>query len=625
MVTMNVDSLGSILYWTDPQKEVTILHMAFVRDVRTGDFAKTPKDKYLAEQLPLMTGVGGVDGRLEDRTITVVYGTDLTNVTFYNFTSIAKSAEAVAKEWTRELFIYAYNIFALNGSTHRYLEQCYSRLTVATDRSGKIPVRNLVQIFSNCYKSSNKEDRRRVEKALDAAGIPSGRGDFIDPSKFSFREFFNFYKHLTGRTEVDQIFQQIFHQQSGGGVVKKARPYVTVDQFVTFLNNEQRDPRLNEILYPYYDRERALALIRQFEPNPACVAKEQLSVDGFLAYLMSDENAAIPVDALDRTEDMGKPLSHYFINSSHNTYLTGHQLNGRSSVEMYRQSLLVGCRCVELDCWNGQTADDEPIITHGYTFCTEVAFKDVIEAIAESAFKTSEYPLILSFENHITIPKQQHKVVQYCKEFFGDSLLTEALDSHPLEKNVPMPPPDLLKYKILIKNKKKSHSKHDAAGNDPAAAAAVSAGKSNSTSSATGGVEETPPTSPTSARDVAVVKDEFRDFLAADPPSSDGDTINAVSDNVQMDNVRIDIVDIDDAHNKSSNGNGRSNPDEHIHAVLTEKPSIVDSDDDDDDDEDDEDDDEDEAIDDEKVKERGTAVAEAEPSQEISAMVSRVG
>ena len=624
MVTMNVDSLGSILYWTDPQKEVTILHMAFVRDVRTGDFAKTPKDKYLAEQLPLMTGVGGVDGRLEDRTITVVYGTDLTNVTFYNFTSIAKSAEAVAKEWTRELFIYAYNIFALNGSTHRYLEQCYSRLTVATDRSGKIPVRNLVQIFSNCYKSSNKEDRRRVEKALDAAGIPSGRGDFIDPSKFSFREFFNFYKHLTGRTEVDQIFQQIFHQQSGGGVVKKARPYVTVDQFVTFLNNEQRDPRLNEILYPYYDRERALALIRQFEPNPACVAKEQLSVDGFLAYLMSDENAAIPVDALDRTEDMGKPLSHYFINSSHNTYLTGHQLNGRSSVEMYRQSLLVGCRCVELDCWNGQTADDEPIITHGYTFCTEVAFKDVIEAIAESAFKTSEYPLILSFENHITIPKQQHKVVQYCKEFFGDSLLTEALDSHPLEKNVPMPPPDLLKYKILIKNKKKSHSKHDAAGNDPAAAAAVSAGKSNSTSSATGGVEETPPTSPTSARDVAVVKDEFRDFLAADPPSSDGDTINAVSDNVQMDNVRIDIVDIDDAHNKSSNGNGRSNPDEHIHAVLTEKPSIVDSDDDDDD-EDDEDDDEDEAIDDEKVKERGTAVAEAEPSQEISAMVSRVG
>ena len=27
-------------------------------------------------------------------------------------------------------------------------------------------------------------------------------------------------------------------------------------------------------------------------------------------------------------------------------------------------------------------------------------YQDVIEAIAESAFKTSDYPVILSFENH---------------------------------------------------------------------------------------------------------------------------------------------------------------------------------------------------------------------------------
>lgn len=29
-----------------------------------------------------------------------------------------------------------------------------------------------------------------------------------------------------------------------------------------------------------------------------------------------------------------------------------------------------------------------------------IPFKDVIEAIAETAMKISEYPLILSFENH---------------------------------------------------------------------------------------------------------------------------------------------------------------------------------------------------------------------------------
>jgi hypothetical protein len=52
-------------------------------------------------------------------------------------------------------------------------------------------------------------------------------------------------------------------------------------------------------------------------------------------------------------------------------------------------------------------------------------------AIAESAFKTSEYPVILSFENHCK-PKQQDKIAQYCKDYFGDMLLAEPLDQFPV-------------------------------------------------------------------------------------------------------------------------------------------------------------------------------------------------
>ena len=40
-------------------------------------------------------------------------------------------------------------------------------------------------------------------------------------------------------------------------------------------------------------------------------------------YLMSEDNAVIPPEKYDLSDDMEQPLSHYFINSSHNTYLTG--------------------------------------------------------------------------------------------------------------------------------------------------------------------------------------------------------------------------------------------------------------------------------------------------------------
>ncbi|KTF81782.1 hypothetical protein cypCar_00036279 [Cyprinus carpio] len=173
-------------------------------------------------------------------------------------------------------------------------------------------------------------------------------------------------------------------------------------------------------------------------------------------YLMGSETSVVKLDKLAQSHDMTQPIPHYFVKSSHNTYLTAGQLTGVSSPEMYRQCLLAGCRCLELDCWKGKPPDEEPIITHGFTMTTEILFKDVIEAIAESAFKTSKYPVVLSFENHVDSVKQQEKMANYCRTIFGDALLVDVLDKYPLKPGHPVPSPSELMGKILIKNKKSS-------------------------------------------------------------------------------------------------------------------------------------------------------------------------
>uniref|UniRef100_A0A8C1XVD8 1-phosphatidylinositol 4,5-bisphosphate phosphodiesterase n=1 Tax=Cyprinus carpio TaxID=7962 RepID=A0A8C1XVD8_CYPCA len=424
-----VDAFGFFLTWKSEGKEGQVLEFSLINSIRDTNVPKDPKI------LSALEAAGKCESNLEDRIICICSGTDLVNLSFMYMVTQNSST---AKRWMDGLRSLIQNSRANNVCPMTCLRKHWMRLSFLTNVNGKIPVRSITRTFA-----SGKTEKG-IFQALKDLGLPSGKNDEIEHEVFKFDKFYSLTQKICPRTDIEALFKTLRGDKSD---------YLSVDQLVHFLNENQRDPRLNEILFPFFDSKCAFQIIQRYEPDDRLKRKGLMSCDGFCRYLMSDENAPVFLDRLEVYQEMDHPLSHYFINSSHNTYLTGRQFGGKSSVEMYRQVLLTGCRCVELDCWDGKGEDQEPIITHGKAMCTDVLFKDVIQGIKEMAFLTSEYPVILSFENHCT-KHQQYKLARYCEDIFGDLLLKQPLDDFPMEAGSPLPSPNDLKGKILIKNRR---------------------------------------------------------------------------------------------------------------------------------------------------------------------------
>lgn len=101
-----------------------------------------------------------------------------------------------------------------------------------------------------------------------------------------------------------------------------------------------------------------------------------LSYEGFCRILNDPRNDGFSSSKQERYQDMTQPLSYYYMASSHNTYLEGDQLRSASSVNRYINDLCKGCRCVELDCWDGEL---EPVIYHGLTLTSKVLFRGEVK------------------------------------------------------------------------------------------------------------------------------------------------------------------------------------------------------------------------------------------------------
>lgn len=185
---------------------------------------------------------------------------------------------------------------------------------------------------------------------------------------------------------------------------------------------------------------------------------ECIDSDRFEVYLMSVENDIFDPakEEFDQSLMNSRPLSDFWINSSHNTYLTGDQLRSHSSVEMYTQALYQGCRCLELDCWDGpeDLMPITPVITHGHTLTSKITFRAVIEAVKMFLDEDPNcYPVILSLENHCSIPFQQ-EMANCMINILKDSLYVPSEES----SGNSIPSADILKGKAILKGKRTASS-----------------------------------------------------------------------------------------------------------------------------------------------------------------------
>jgi phosphatidylinositol phospholipase C, delta len=264
------------------------------------------------------------------------------------------------------------------------------------------------------------------------------RADSRHCGKLDYNEFKDFVRRLKERVDLKSIFSALT-EQSGFAMTK--------DHFLSFLQDVQGidtniDPAKWTAEFNHWVR-----TTNSKPGNQSTQSSPGLDLMNFEAFSSFMVSPACDIYTNQQADVyFTRPLNEYFISSSHNTYLRGRQFAGESSTEAYISALRRGCRCIEIDCWNG--SEGKPIVTHGHTGTTHVLFADCVSVISRYAFDVSPYPLILSLEVHCDAD-QQGKMVQIMKEGFGEKLLLEPIH----ESSRQLPTPEELKYRILVKVK----------------------------------------------------------------------------------------------------------------------------------------------------------------------------
>ncbi|KAK8485274.1 hypothetical protein V6N11_070877 [Hibiscus sabdariffa] len=215
--------------------------------------------------------------------------------------------------------------------------------------------------------------------------------------------------------------------------------HMNADQLRRFLAVHQ-----NDVNTRLEDAQRIIEQVVNRRHHITKVVRNSLSLDDFFYFLFSvDLNGPIRTQV---HHDMTAPLSHYYIYTGHNSYLTGNQLSSDCSEVPIIRALQNAVRVIELDLWPSSSTE-EIYVLHGRTLTSPVSLMQCLTSIKEYAFVSSPYPVIITLEDHLT-PELQAKAAEMINQTF------ESMLYHPdTDFLTEFPSPESLKYRIMISTK----------------------------------------------------------------------------------------------------------------------------------------------------------------------------
>lgn len=422
-INLRLDLESAKVFW-DPSRPSKSFYIDDVKEIRLG-----PEAKHYREEC-------GLSENWEPYWFTIVYSDTTRSKGRLKTMHLIAPDVGVFSMWTKTLDSVSRNridmMAGLLGFADKSARLVWQR---AMKKRGVgeelLDFRSIVELCRSLHINCSEDTLRAYFDNAD----PGSKVGKLDQAQFLY-----FVRRLKERNDISKIYKEFLKVDD----TKTEMDKVT---FFQFLQQEQ-GVNINADLDHWTATFEKFARATKPRATPTDGGQIPLPMTmnfpAFQTYLTSAANTILKPASIQRKLD--RPLNEYFISSSHNTYLLGRQVKGESSTEAYITALQKGCRCLEIDCWDG--ADNLPVVMHGRTLTKSISFQDTIKVINRYAFTESPYPIILSLEVHCSAA-QQSAMVKIMIGEFGEKLVLQPLD-FALQA---LPTPEELRNKILIKVK----------------------------------------------------------------------------------------------------------------------------------------------------------------------------